>query len=257
MKKKRLHAEEENPDRWVVSYADFVTLLFAFFTAMYAISRVDTGKLQLFTGSMRTAFKAAPVQTSPVIEGIVPIPEDTLRLEKEMSRAIAALKMPEDISVRRDDRGVVISIGDNVLFDVGQATIKESSARALSAIATVIAGVPNNVVVEGHTDNIPVGSMRSKYASNWELSTARATSILRYFISNYSLPAERFSASGYAEFRPVASNATPQGRTKNRRVDIVLLSTAEKVNAREPESYRSVPQNPGSQKSGSRNKAGN
>ncbi len=241
MRRRRLHAEDENPDRWVVSYADFITLLFAFFTAMYAISRVDTGKLQLFAGSMRTAFKAAPVQSSPVIEGIVPIPEDTLRLEKEVSRAVAALKAPEDISVRRDDRGVVISIGDNLLFDVGQAVVKKSSVPALSAIASVITRVSNHVVVEGHTDNVPVSATgrgaRSVYASNWELSTARATGVLQYFLGNYGLPAERFSASGYAEFRPVASNATPQGRTKNRRVDIVLLSE----------------EGPGAQKSGSRN----
>ncbi|MGC2061824.1 MAG: OmpA family protein [Thermodesulfovibrionales bacterium] len=245
MRKRRVHVEEENPDRWVVSYADFITLLFAFFTAMYAISRVDTGKLQLFTGSMRTAFRAAPVQTSPVIEGIVPIPQDILKLEKEVNRAIALLKTPEDISVRRDDRGVVISVGDNVLFDVGQAMVKESSIQALSVIASVITRVPNYVVVEGHTDNVPVSNPRSKYSSNWELSTARATSILQYFLSNYSLPAERFSASGYAEFRPLASNATPQGRTKNRRVDIVLLSTAERESVQEPGHHDPVHQQMG------------
>ncbi|MBA4373192.1 MAG: flagellar motor protein MotD [Thermodesulfovibrio sp.] len=251
MRKRRAHAEEENPDRWVVSYADFITLLFAFFTAMYAISRVDTGKLQMFAGSMRTAFRSASVQTTPVIEGIVPIPQDTLRLEKEASRVIAALKMPEDISVRQEARGVIISIGDNALFDVGQATVKESSVSALSAIASVITRVPNQVVVEGHTDNVPVGvsgkSARPQYTTNWELSTARATSVLQYFLGNYSLPAERFSASGYAEFRPVASNATPQGRTRNRRVDIVLLSAAVPESAQKGEVRKPQFQKPGIQ----------
>lgn len=252
MRKKRVHAEEENPDRWIVSYADFITLLFAFFTAMYAISKVDTGKLQMFSGSMRTAFKAAPQQAAPVIEGIVPLPEDTLRLEKDTNRALASLKTPEDISVRREARGVVVSIGDNLLFDVGQALLKDSAAPALSAIASVIARVPNQVAVEGHTDNVPVVSAkaaRQKYATNWELSTARATSVLQYLLGNYSLPAERFSASGYAEFRPMASNATPQGRMRNRRVDIVLLSAAmNDTAAQKPEARQPGLPDPGPQK---------
>ncbi|MDA8083988.1 MAG: OmpA family protein [Nitrospiraceae bacterium] len=223
--KRRRPVEEENPDRWVVSYADFITLLFAFFTALYAISRVDTGKLQMFTGSMRSAFRSAPVSSPQVIEGIVPLPEDSLVLEREASRALAPLKARDDVSVGRSERGVVISIGDRLLFDVGRAAVRESSGPVLSSIASLLLRLPNEVVIEGHTDNIPIGGPKSKYASNWELSTARATAVLQYFLENYPLPPERFSAAGYAEFRPVASNATPEGRAKNRRVDIIILGS--------------------------------
>ncbi len=224
MKKRRKHDEHDNVERWMISYADFVTLLFAFFTTMYAISQVDPNKFEKVVESMRTAFKSDTVRSSgPIIEGITPINPDVIRLEKEFRKTIDTLNTKEDIEVRRDERGVIISLGDQVLFEAGQAIIKEAAIPTLTAIASIIQKLPNNVTVEGHTDNVPMSS--SKYASNWELSTARATSVLNYLLKNYNLSPARFSAAGYAEFKPIAPNTIPSGRAKNRRVDIVVIQS--------------------------------
>lgn len=225
MRRSRQTDEHENADRWVVSYADFITLLFAFFTTLYAISRVDTGKLEMFAGSMKSAFKTSGAgPATPVIEGIVPVSPDIIGLEKEFRKIIDTLKTKDDISVRHDERGLIISLGDNLLFDAGHAAVKQDAMPALSAIASVIQKMPNKMSIEGHTDNIQINNPNLKYASNWELSAARATSVLSYLLKNYNLSPERFSAAGYAEFRPIASNTTPEGRAKNRRVDIIVLN---------------------------------
>jgi len=226
MRKKRME-EQDNPDRWIVSYADFMTLLFAFFTTMYAISQVDTGKLKMFTGSMKSAFKTEGTRTvKPVIEGIVPVAPETLSIEQELRSGVEALPSKEDIEIRMDERGVVLSIGDNVLFETGKAGLKQAAALSLGAVAVVLKKLPNRVIVEGHTDNILVADPRARFATNWELSTARATSVLSYLLTTYNLPPERFAAAGYAEFKPKSTNATPEGRAKNRRVDIIILSGA-------------------------------
>ena len=222
---KRKHKEDhDNPDRWLVSYADFITLLFAFFTTMYAISQVDDGKLKIFTGSMRSAFKSSEQQSiTPVIEGLVPVTPEMASVEHELRGAINALKSKEDIEINRDERGLVLSIGDNVLFDVGRAAVRPDAESSIAAVAAVLQKIPNPIVIEGHTDNLPLHDPRSPYASNWELSTARATQVLDHLLRLYHLPPERLSASGYAEFRPKATNATPEGRARNRRVDVIIL----------------------------------
>ncbi len=224
MRKKRIE-EPESSDRWVVSYADFVTLLFAFFTTMYAISQVDAGKLKMFTGSMKSAFKSEDVKpVKSVIEGIVPVAPDTFSIEEDLRKGLAALQSREDMEISHDERGVVLSIGDNLLFEVGKAGLKQDASVSIAAVASVLKKLPNKVIVEGHTDNIPIAEAHGRFSSNWELSTARATSVLSYLLATYNLPPERFAAAGYAEFRPKATNATPDGRAKNRRVDIIILS---------------------------------
>ena len=225
MKKKMRPADEENTDRWMVSYADFVTLLFAFFTVMYAISHVDKGKLAMFTGSMQSAFGPnGAVSKVQVIEGITPVPRDVTNMEKDFSKAIVALGDPEEVSVHLDTRGVVISLGDHLLFDSGDVALKTSAIPVLNALASVIKKLPNKVIIEGHTDNVPVNGLHPRYPSNWELSTERATHVLAHFLKNHDISPMRFSAAGYAEFRPVSGNETPEGRSKNRRVDIVVVS---------------------------------
>lgn len=221
MRRRRSTDEHENDDRWLVSYADFITLLFAFFTAMYAISHVDMGKLELFTGSMRTAFGSAPGAASPVIEGVALPGGNLVSIEQEFRRIVTA--SAGGMSVRRDERGIALSLGEGVLFDSGRAEIRQEAAGVLGSIASVLKKMSNDVIIEGHTDNIPL-SLGSRYSSNWELSTARATSVLSYLIIHSGLSPERLSAGGYGEFRPVSSNETPDGRSRNRRVDIVVLN---------------------------------
>jgi chemotaxis protein MotB len=214
--------EHDNVDRWIVSYADFITLLFAFFTVMYAVSRVDSAKLSDFVGSTRAAFgPRAVAQAKPVIEGIAPVPPGTAGLQRDALRIIEASAAAGSVSVRPDPRGIVLSMGEHVLFEPGRAEVKPSSADALAPVAAILLKAHCDAVVEGHTDSISISN--GQFASNWELSAARATTVLARLLKDYGVPPERLAAAGYAEFRPVATNATPEGRARNRRVDIVLL----------------------------------
>ena len=224
MKKKRRQEDPEHPDRWIVSYADFITLLFAFFTTMYALSHVDLGKLDLFQGSMRSAFKAAgpyPMETT-VIEGIKPINYADISLEKEITEQFRKFGIIESIIITREDRGVSLSFGDNVLFDSGSADLKNEAKPLLAAAASLIKRSQRSIIIEGHSDNIPLQSQR--YSSNLELATARAARAFSYLVTEEALQPDRISASGYGEYRPAATNATLEGRARNRRVDIIFVS---------------------------------
>ncbi len=213
---------QDNPDRWVISYADFITLLFAFFTTMYAISHVDMGKLEKFTGSMKEAFRAQKTtQHITPIEGIKPIGQEGFQIEKDLRAVIQESGKIEGIKITVEEEGVRLSFSDTIIFESGSAEIKEEIKPLLRSVLTVIKKTTNPVVIEGHTDNIPVRG--SRYNSNWELSAARATSVLMFLLSDGSLDPSRFSVAGYGEYRPVAPNTTPEGRAKNRRVDIIFV----------------------------------
>jgi chemotaxis protein MotB len=223
MKHKDKHVEEhDNVERWMVSYADFITLLFAFFTVMYAISHVDTGKLEKFAASTKDAFNVNPVHKKQIIEGVMPSGNNQITLSEEIKNSILSLGVSGDIQVRQDERGVILSLKDSLLFDSGRAEIKDDGLKVLDTIASIIRRVPYRILIEGHTDNVPIKS--NLFPSNWELSTTRAANVLNYLIKNYNLPPERFAISGYAEYRPIASNETLEGRAKNRRVDIVFIN---------------------------------
>lgn len=229
--RRRRHREEEheNVERWMVSYADFVTLLFCFFTAMYAISNVDTSKLGKFVDSMRSAFNAEEKRGNAisVIEGVqIFIPAD-VDVESNVKDILGTLVTDSKgaIDVKRDERGVVITVADKYFFESGLAGLKESSRDVLDKIASALLENPNMIRIEGHTDNIPIKNQT--FPSNWELSSSRAINVVKYFIDNHNIKPERISAIGYAENKPVATNDAPEGRAKNRRVDIVLLSDSE------------------------------
>lgn len=218
MRKRR--EEEENTDRWVVSYADFITLLFAFFTTMYALSHVDMGKLEMFAGSMRTAFKANGAERLATIEGIRPVDYGILEIEKELNTVIGKFDKIEGITTVIDDRGLRLILSESLLFDSGSAVLKDKAKVILNQVAPVIKRVRNPISVEGHTDNVPIKN--SRYPSNWELSVARAISVLIYLVEDQRIDPSRLSASGYGEWRPIAPNVTPEGRAKNRRVEIIF-----------------------------------
>lgn len=264
MKLRKGHAEEhENHERWLVSYADFITLLFAFFVVMYAVSEVDAQKMKKLTGSVQFAFHFAGtggtnevhifhgpptpgLATRPVIvPELVANPNgkkevnthEARKLRKVGLKAAQILEAEEKIrqldhvaEVEMQERGVVIRVAIDYLFDPGKADISPDALPLIDRIAEVMAATDHDVRVEGHADSTPIHNLF--FPSNWELSTARATNLVRYFVGMKSLPPARFSASGYGEYRPIASNETPEGRARNRRVEIVLLSPAERE--REP-----------------------
>ncbi len=228
--RKRLRSKDhdDNVDRWMVSYADFVTLLFCFFTAMYAISSVDTNKLGKFVESMRTAFNTSNRASGngiSVIEGVqVFIPTD-VQVESDVKEIFGKLLSENEIKITRDKRGVVISVKDKSVFESGSAILRDDAEAILDKTASALKKFPNMIRIEGHTDNVPINN--EKFPSNWELSATRAIEVAKYLIKTHNIPPGKISTAGYAEYRPVASNDTPEGRTRNRRVDIIIMSEAE------------------------------
>jgi chemotaxis protein MotB len=225
MHKKRKIEEEENQDRWVVSYADFITLLFAFFTTMYAISHVDLGKMERFSGSMKSAFKASnagDADKGMVINGIRPINYADIGLEKDALAELKKFGIIEAIAVVRDQRGVLISFGDSLFFESGSADLRRESWPFLSSVATLIKKYHRDIIVEGHTDNLPIRN--SHYSSNIELSSSRASRIYSYLVSEEGVDGGQLGIAGYGEYRPIESNATPEGRARNRRIDIIFAA---------------------------------
>jgi chemotaxis protein MotB len=251
--RKRRPPEHAAHERWLVSYADFITLLFAFFTTLYAISTVDQQKAGKLMFSMRSAFNVDFFQgrTPPssrfvsVIQGFMTGLDPSLgatepqgaqlagqREVSDVARKLAALAEDPNLrgrfQVRMEARGLVISLAEAGFFESGSAEIRPDAYAAAAELADVLAGAGVTIGVEGHTDDVPV--RRGKFASNWELSTARATAVIAYLIARH-LPADRLSASGYGEYKPVASNQTTEGRALNRRVDIVVTPLVVDVDA--------------------------
>lgn len=242
--------ERDNPERWMVSYADFITLLFAFFVVMYAISSINEGKYRVLSDSLVNAFKNAPSSMHPVQfeprvaagNGTQPIKaappkrvdaetdprlrkqtENMKQIAQDLLRVMAPLIKEGQVRVTQSLRGVTIEINAAVLFGPGQAVLQGEPVQVLSAVAELLAGVPNKIQVEGHTDDSPIGT--SQFPSNWELSTARASSVVRLFAAHGVDPA-RMVAVGYADNRPVVPNVDSQSRARNRRVTMLIIAEA-------------------------------
>ena len=213
----RLSATQVSRDRWLISYADFMTLLCAFFMTVYAATLAETP----------AATAAAPVDVAaPVVETAPePPPVDpAVALREQVERALAPELAAGYLQLVEDPRGLVIEVPEAGAFGVGQADLAPEAQAMLSRIATMLTTLPNAVRIEGHSDPTPIRT--PQYASNWDLSTARATRVVAFLVTTAGLAPARLSAAGYAEFRPRASNATPEGRARNRRVDLVLLNEA-------------------------------
>lgn len=224
----RLSATQVSRDRWLISYADFMTLLCAFFTTLYAASLTEAPAV--------TA--AAPVeavaQAQPQAEKAPQTPEapDAARaLRALVERALAPELAAGYLQLVEDPRGLVIEVPEAGAFPVGQADLAPEAAAMLARIGTMLTTVPNAVRIEGHSDPTPIRT--PKYASNWELSTARATAVVEFLVTTVGLSPARLSAAGYAEFKPRAGNDRPEGRARNRRVDLILLND-QTVRAEEP-----------------------
>jgi chemotaxis protein MotB len=261
MSRRKRARPHSNHERWLVSYADFITLLFAFFVVLYASSQVDQKKVGKLALAIQVAFQEMgvfpssstqvpldindpmPFSTVQAIENVersaelgrvASSPTDSLAaaseetdlatLRSELEQALHGEIALRQVSLRRETDGLVISLREFGFFDSGSATIKLGARPALDRIASILAIRTCNLRIEGHTDNVPIHT--AHMASNWELSTARATELIRVLIQDHRFAPERLSAAGYAEYHPVASNVTVQGRAQNRRVDIVILRTS-------------------------------
>ena len=241
MARRKREEDHDNHERWMVSYADFITLLFAFFVVMYALSSVNEGKYRVLSDSMVTAFRNVNINTSSQIP-LMTIPpiqiqkstavraqeaarqkqRDKMRnVAKDIMEVMAPLIEQGKVRVIETSRGVSIEINDSILFSPGQALLQPPLVKAMQGIAEVLAPTDFPVIIEGHTDNVPIRN--AQFPSNWELSAVRATTVLRLF-SDAGVAAERLTAIGYADTRPVEPNLLADGRARNRRVTILIES---------------------------------
>ncbi|MFP5235841.1 MAG: flagellar motor protein MotB [Acidobacteriota bacterium] len=232
-----------NHERWLVSYADFITLLFAFFVVLYAFARADEKKQQaitqavdrgfnalgLFAASHDTANQAGGVEHAALPVNIVmgeqfaspgQVKTDLEQMHRDLEHRLATQLGDHTVAIKMGRDGLVISLKEEGFFDSGSATPHPGSIGVLRQIAAALSASPYDVRVEGHTDNVPIHS--DQFASNWELSSARATHIARLLLDLHAVNPEKLSAAGFAEFHPVDTNDTPQGRANNRRVDLVI-----------------------------------
>lgn len=257
MARKKKHEEHENHERWLVSYADFITLLFAFFVVMYSISSVNEGKYRVLSDSISSAFDPSrdglPIKLTnplkpPIIDrtiitkgqdpvsvqdkypevpgGVEPSAKDKADLEKIASRvekSLSPLINENQVKLKKNDLWIEIEIKSNILFTSGSAWLSTKSRPVLRKVAGILSGFDNQIQVEGFTDNVPIDT--EDFPSNWELSAARAASVVHLFEQSGLKPG-RLSAVGYGEYKPIASNDTEEGRQKNRRINIVILSDA-------------------------------
>jgi chemotaxis protein MotB len=243
-----------NHERWLISYADFITLLFAFFVVMYATSKADQKKQAEAAAAINSAFRSLglfqsassakeaqaakdsaaalatsqddPVTPMNVVMGdqILASPEvqqDLERIKRQLEGLLSNQIARHVVALRVGREGLIISLREAGFYDSGSAVPHLASIATLGQIADALRATPYDVRIEGHTDNMPIHT--DQFDSNWELSTARATRLARIFIVGHQFAPARLSASGYAEYHPATTNATAEGRSQNRRVDIIVL----------------------------------
>jgi len=234
LRRRRRIQRHTNHERWLVSYADFITLLFAFFVVMYSAAQLDKRRAGQLATAIQTAFQqygSLPPHPADVgglaahgVPSNLPVgntePDDFNLLRKRVEDALAEEIATGEVGVRVTSEGLVISLREVGFFDTGSAELRPSSRPAFDRLAAVLRSANSELRIEGHTDNVPIHNAR--FSSNWDLSTARATATIRLLMTKYNFAPERLAASGYAEFRPIANNATAEGRSTNRRVDIVV-----------------------------------
>jgi chemotaxis protein MotB len=258
MSRRRKRPSHVNHERWLVSYADFVTLLFAFFVVLYASSQVDKRKVGNLALAIQVAFQqlgvfdtsntkiplsdseAVPFSQVQVVENaertgdfrhfvqpmkgflVTASPQQMSGVQADLLQALAPEIKKHFASVTARPEGIVVSLQEVGFYESGSSTIRPSSQGAIDRLAAVLLSRSESLRIEGHTDNIPIHNRY--FDSNWELSTARATELIKLFLLRYQFDPSRLSAAGFAEFHPVALNDSPEDRARNRRVDIVILN---------------------------------
>ncbi|WP_027307529.1 OmpA family protein [Caloramator sp. ALD01] len=238
MSRRKKKQESGGGGEWLTTYADLMTLLLTFFVLLYSFSTIDAIKFKEISWSLA---KALGGKTGVINNGgnLGPVPinqnpgdgiknrselesSETTRLFNAISKEIEQNNLKTKITIKEDVRGVIIELQEKILFDPGKAVLKEESIQTLSKIADILKKYTNEIIVEGHTDNVPINT--GYYKSNWELSADRAVKVTRFLVESKGIDPKKIQSVGCGEFRPIASNDTPEGRKKNRRVNILILT---------------------------------
>ncbi len=238
-RKKGAPQDEIRGDEWLATYSDTVTLLLTFFVLLYSMATLDVQKMQKISQAFQVVMSGETGDTIleydlyngqvPLIGGESPIEETVDETDVEQSMYFQVKKyidehdLEELVDIINSERGIVIQLRDNILFETSSSALRSDSKAVLDKISDLIGTLPNNIIIEGHTDNRPINT--SKFPSNWELSVDRAVNVVRYFVEAKGLEASRFSAAGYGQFQPIAPNDSAENMAKNRRVNILIMGT--------------------------------
>lgn len=241
MRRRKREEEKKGEQSWLLTYSDVITLVLCMFVMLYSFSTIDVQKFERLVQSLNQSL-------SGVLDGgriIDPEPKDDLPIEdddidqdqgdkdtdrellevyQKITRLIREYGLEDQVFIGVESKGVEIRFADGVFFDSGRAILRPTAFDLLNRLANILNEIDNEILVEGHTDNVPINT--PQFPSNWELSTSRALSVVRYFESQGINPA-RMGALGFGEYRPIATNITPEGRQANRRVNIVVLRVGE------------------------------
>lgn len=236
-KRKKKDHDEHMDESWLIPYADLLTLLLALFIVLFAMSSIDAQKFQMLSRAFNSTFTGG----TGVMEYPSPVPKGEMeQLDKEKQKAasserkklqnvekkvnayIKSKNLQSKLKAVMTDEGLLITIHDDILFDSGSANIRRKDRNLPSEISNLlVSDPPRNIIVSGHTDNIPISN--SRFQSNWELSVMRAVEFMKVLLENKKLDPQAFSAKGFGEYKPIASNSSEAGRQKNRRVEILIL----------------------------------
>ncbi len=227
--RRRRSVESKGPDmgRWLLTYSDMITLLMIFFITMYVISNVNMEKFRALAENLSITLRGTPAGLLP--DGAALLPgqggeaAQMAQIEAELKEYLEKQNLRHQVTVRQEERGLVISFQETILFAKGSATLTPEARRVISRVGNILKEVPNYIRVEGHTCDLPINT--PQFPSNWELSSARATNVVRELITASGIPPERLSATGYGEYRPRYPNDTEEHRQLNRRIDILILRT--------------------------------
>ena len=227
LRRKKQFEDKENLERWLLTYADLITLLLAFFVVMYSMSRIDNKKFGQVSDALNTILKGGTsvlrFKDEPPKEGhgLLKL-GNLLMVQQKIDEKFKELGKQDVLQTEITERGLVVHILESALFDQGSAELKPRAMEVLDLVVQEMVGRPNHIRVEGHTDDTPINTV--VYPSNWELSSARATTVVRYFTENHAILSDHISALGYGEYRPVSPNNSIENRAQNRRVDVVILT---------------------------------
>lgn len=233
MRRKNGADEHENLERWLLTYADLITLLLAFFIMMYTFSKQDAQKYNEVTAHLKSIFSGGSgIAKKGNLEGKLPVDLQMQigsnamieeRIKQEFREIADENGLKNNITVFTDARGVVVRIMDKAFYDEGKADLKQGAKNALNKIIPIMKGIKNHIRIEGHTDDTPIS--KGEFKSHWELSVRRATEVVRYIVEKGPIAPDRVSATGYAEYRPIVSNDTAENKALNRRVEIIIENT--------------------------------
>lgn len=235
-RRKKQQSDGGSGNEWLQTYSDTVTLLLTFFVLLYSFATVDAKKFQQVSTAIQSVLSgqsANSIFEYNMKNGTKPIVGDLKKtgkgsgnsnaLYEQVKEFVEKNKLNKTVKIRKNKLGIIMQLKDSVIFESGQSDIKENSKVILDKVTTLISTMPNEIIVEGHTDNVPINN--DKYKSNWDLSTARAVNVLRYFVETKHLNPKRFNAAGYGEFKPLFNNDSDEHRAQNRRVNILIVAS--------------------------------